>query len=611
MAVIELVNPSRAQHDQVLQEQFNASVTKTTLHSWKKLAFHMLSLTLVQAHILHNKFLLASGKRPWQLCDFAKNICLSLVMQGGQLNAVPEEDAEPLVSVDRSAPQTPAEVASEKDRKIRSFSCKYKKDICMLSYFMGQQIFSGTQTQTNRRLAKERTKRHTSYSYMSRSVCRETFKFMLDISQNKLSAVTKHFAAHGLVTRKKNSGGASANTNALTDGEKEQIILFLKGNAVLLCQNSGGASANTNALTDGEKEQIILFLKGAHDRHLWGLPKSDPCTAVVQQRHNGMTMEEKAEVHLPHSPMQPGPIYLLVTRKCGLFGVSCEALPQQINFCIDEGVCVGLHTSVSLHFMLPGHTKFAPDWCYGILKRAFKKAEVHSFQDLSHVINLSTKSGINKAAMVGDEKGAIDVRTYDWQSFFRKYSKPFPGIKSKQHFYLSSSDLGYAKASLGIKSKQHFYLSSSDLGYAKASLGIKPKHHFYLSASDLDYAKTSLGIKPKHHFYLSAFDLGYAKTSLGIKSKHHFYLSAFDLDYAKTSLGIKSKQHFYLSASDLGYAKASLGIKSKHHFYLSSSDLGYAKTSLGIKSKHHFYLSSSDLGYAKTSLGIKSKHTST
>ncbi|RUS71513.1 hypothetical protein EGW08_020726 [Elysia chlorotica] len=64
---------------------------RRTIKWWKKLAFHMLSLTLVQAHILHNKFLLASEKRPWQLCDFAKNICLSLVMQGGQLNAVPEE----------------------------------------------------------------------------------------------------------------------------------------------------------------------------------------------------------------------------------------------------------------------------------------------------------------------------------------------------------------------------------------------------------------------------------------------------------------------------------------------------------------------------------------
>ncbi|GFS23236.1 hypothetical protein ElyMa_001634900 [Elysia marginata] len=115
--------------------------------------------------------------------------------------------------------------------------------------------------------------------------------------------------------------------------------------------------------------------------------------------------------------MQPGPIYFLKTRKCGIFGVNCEAIPQQINFLVDEGVTsgkgsssvisylhffsehfgfgeqhvelhcdncagqnknqyllqylawrtmTGLHTDVDLHFMLLGHTKFSPDWCFGL-----------------------------------------------------------------------------------------------------------------------------------------------------------------------------------------------------------------------------------------------------
>ena len=130
----------------------------------------------------------------------------------------------------------------------------------------------------------------------------------------------------------------------------------------------------------------------------------------------------------------------------GLFGINCEALPRQINYCIDEGVCVGKgsnsvisylhhffeyfsigerhvtlhcdncacqnknqymlqylawrvitgrHTSVSLHSMLPGNTKCAPDWCFGLLKRSFKRSEVHCLDDLAKVINSSTKTGIN------------------------------------------------------------------------------------------------------------------------------------------------------------------------------------------------------------------------
>ena len=42
------------------------------------------------------------------------------------------------------------------------------------------------------------------------------------------------------------------------------------------------------------------------------------------------------QVHLPSNPQQPGPIYFLVPRKCGLFGVCCEGIPRQVNFLIDE-----------------------------------------------------------------------------------------------------------------------------------------------------------------------------------------------------------------------------------------------------------------------------------
>ena len=57
------------------------------------------------------------------------------------------------------------------------------------------------------------------------------------------------------------------------------------------------------------------------------------------------------QVHLPHSPMQPEPIYFLVLRKRALFGINCEALPRQINYCIDEGVCVGNGSSSVISYL--------------------------------------------------------------------------------------------------------------------------------------------------------------------------------------------------------------------------------------------------------------------
>jgi len=37
------------------------------------------------------------------------------------------------------------------------------------------------------------------------------------------------------------------------------------------------------------------------------------------------------EVHYPFDAMQPGPMYFLCPRKCGVFEICCEGIPQQIN----------------------------------------------------------------------------------------------------------------------------------------------------------------------------------------------------------------------------------------------------------------------------------------
>ena len=197
------------------------------------------------------------------------------------------------------------------------------------------------------------------------------------------------------------------------------------------------------------------------------------------------------QVHLPSSPLQPGPMYFLVSRKCGLFGVCCEGLPQQINYLIEgmassKGsimvislldhflekfglgekdvdlhcdncsgqnknkfmlwylawrVVRGLHTSTTIHFMPAGHTKYAPDWCFGLLKKRFKRCEVHCLADLCHVVQTSTTKGINRAQTVGTGSGQEVVPIYNWQQFFDGYLKPFKGIKNFFHFRFTSDRL--------------------------------------------------------------------------------------------------------------------------------------------------------------------------
>ena len=37
------------------------------------------------------------------------------------------------------------------------------------------------------------------------------------------------------------------------------------------------------------------------------------------------------QFHYPSDPFQPGPVYFLTPRKCALFGICCEAIPEQVS----------------------------------------------------------------------------------------------------------------------------------------------------------------------------------------------------------------------------------------------------------------------------------------
>ena len=197
------------------------------------------------------------------------------------------------------------------------------------------------------------------------------------------------------------------------------------------------------------------------------------------------------QVHYPANPRQPGPIYFLVPRKCGLFGICCEGVGQQVNFLIDEGSCIGkgsnavisylhhffeayglgedhvdlhcdncsgqnknryvlwyfcwrvlngYHKSVSVHFMVSGHTKFAPDGGFGLVKRRFTRTEVNCLEDIKNIVESSSKSNI--AQIVGWEDQRQLVTMYDWQRFFGNNYRPLEGMKAVHHFRFSQDHPG-------------------------------------------------------------------------------------------------------------------------------------------------------------------------
>ena len=186
-------------------------------------------------------------------------------------------------------------------------------------------------------------------------------------------------------------------------------------------------------------------------------------------------------------------IYFKTPRKCGIFGICCESLPRQINYFIDESVATGkganatisyvhdflenhgagetnvhlhadncggqnknnyvlwywcwrvihgLHESVRYSFLVAGHTKFSPDWCFGLMKQRLRRTFVSSLFDILEANDKPTLSGVNCGKLVGLHDGTVLVKTYDWASYLAPYFKKLTGISKFHHFRFTKNDPG-------------------------------------------------------------------------------------------------------------------------------------------------------------------------
>ena len=105
-------------------------------------------------------------------------------------------------------------------------------------------------------------------------------------------------------------------------------------------------------------------------------------------------------------------------------------------------VLAGLQEEVELSFLIVGHTKYSPDWCFGLFKRAFKRTKVGCLDDLVNVCEGSAK--VNKSQLVGTQDGTVVVPTYNWSAFFQPFFKanPFKGLKKLQHLRFTATHPG-------------------------------------------------------------------------------------------------------------------------------------------------------------------------
>ena len=95
-------------------------------------------------------------------------------------------------------------------------------------------------------------------------------------------------------------------------------------------------------------------------------------------------------------------------------------------------VMSGLHEEIHYNFLLPGHTKFSPDWCFGLLKQKTRKTFISSLFDIARSVEES--ASVNVAELVGLHNGTVLIPTYDWFTYLGNFFKKLPNIKSFYHF---------------------------------------------------------------------------------------------------------------------------------------------------------------------------------
>ena len=129
------------------------------------------------------------------------------------------------------------------------------------------------------------------------------------------------------------------------------------------------AQAERNAYKEACKEAEINF-KRIEDTTDLSAPH-EPCSFRGTMHYS---FDYAQQVHIPSNPMQPGPIYFKTPRKCGIFGMICEAIPGQVNYLIDKASNVGkganstisyVHHDFENHRLGETHTHLHADNCSG------------------------------------------------------------------------------------------------------------------------------------------------------------------------------------------------------------------------------------------------------
>ena len=158
-----------------------------------------------------------------------------------------------------------------------------------------------------------------------------------------------------------------------------------------------------------------------------------------------------------------------------------------------SGGCWLGSTRTALSFLIVGHTKFSPDWCFGLLKQHFPRTRVACLSDMESV---NSSAEANVAQLVETQSGEVVVPTYNWTAMFAGRLRKLKHMKKFQHLSISESAPGSVDVRIESDSEiERFSLlmdptwtpSSQQLPLVVSPSGLSLEQQWYLHSQIREY----------------------------------------------------------------------------------------------------------------------------
>ena len=127
-------------------------------------------------------------------------------------------------------------------------------------------------------------------------------------------------------------------------------IIYQRSKRLKLFGNTSGSRVSLGAIENFLK--TVLTPAKRLTEHLGSIEFMEKLAQHSVDRTENYSYDHVQQIRNPSEPYQPGPIYLKTPRECSLFGVSCKAIPRQVNFLIhDETVLTGKGANTSISYV--------------------------------------------------------------------------------------------------------------------------------------------------------------------------------------------------------------------------------------------------------------------